>query len=207
MLMTASSLDFNKLRDKVQEVAPLLRSGDVKLTAANGTDIALRLAGRDVYQEDCIVDDDDLNHGRNVANIPGGDVLACPDESYAEGTVVFDCPTPYMGKLVEGIRLTFKNGLMTDFSIRKNALQFKSNYDKATGDKNKVAAIGVGLNPKAQVGFLQNNIVEGAVTLGIGENDDIGGANKTGFYFSGVLTKSTLTVNDNTIVKDGKLVV
>jgi leucyl aminopeptidase (aminopeptidase T) len=207
MLLTASSLNFNNLRDRIQEVAPHLRNGEVKLTATNGTDLALRLADRDPYQDDCIVDEDDLNHGRNVANIPGGNILTCPDETYAEGNIVFDYPTAYMGKLVDGIHLTFKNGLMTDFSIRKNPLQFKSSYDRATGEKNKVAVIGVGLNPKARAGFLQNNIVEGAVTVGIGGNDDIGGANKTDFYFAGVLTKPTLTVDSNVIIKNGKLVV
>jgi hypothetical protein len=65
----------------------------------------------------------------------------------------------------------------------------------------------VGLNPKARIGFLQDSITSGVVTVGIGGNDDIGGANKTDFYFGGVLTKATLIVDGNTIVKEGKLMI
>ena len=50
-------------------------------------------------------------------------------------------------------------------------------------------------------------MASGVVTVGIGGNDDIGGANKTDFYFAGVLTKATLTIDGNTIVKNGKLMI
>ena len=63
------------------------------------------------------------------------------------------------------------------------------------------------MNPKAKIGFLQDSLASGVVTVGIGGNDDIGGSNKTDFYFAGVLTKATLTVDGNVVVKDGKLMV
>jgi leucyl aminopeptidase (aminopeptidase T) len=177
----------------------------VKITAPNGTNLTVRLAGREPYVEDSIVDEDDLDHGRNVANIPGGNMLVCPDESYAEGTVVFDRPTPYMGRWVGGVRFSFKNGELTEYKARLNSDYLKASYGKAIGEKNRVAAIGVGVNPKARKGFLQDAIVAGAVTVAIGGNDDIGGANKTDFYFPGVLTNATLSVDSNPIIAKGKL--
>jgi leucyl aminopeptidase (aminopeptidase T) len=206
MLLAASTVDFAKLRDRVMQFTPLLRKGQVKITAPNGTNLSFRLADRDPYVEDGIVDEDDLNHGRNVANIPGGNILVCPDESYAEGTVVFDRPTPYLGKWVGGVQFNFKNGELTEYKARLNADHLKASFEKATGEKNRVAAIGVGLNPMARTGFLQDGIVAGAVTVSIGGNDDIGGASKTDFYFPGILTKATLSVDDHTIVKSGRLV-
>jgi leucyl aminopeptidase (aminopeptidase T) len=207
MLLAASTVDFQELKQRVAKVASTLRNGAVRVTNPNGTDLSLRLAGRDSYQDDCIVDADDLEHGRNVANIPGGDVLACPDETYAEGTVVFDRPAQFMGKWVGGVRLGFKNGLLTDYRARLNAGLLKSNYEKTAGEKNRIAVLGVGVNPKVRTGFLQDSLASGAVTVGIGGNDDIGGANKTDFYFAGVLTRATLTVDGNTIVKNGKLMI
>jgi len=56
-----------------------------------------------------------------------------------------------------------------------------------------------------RTGFLQDSLASGVVTVGIGGNDDIGGANKTDFYFAGVITKATLTVGDNAVVRNGKL--
>lgn len=163
------------------------------------------MAGRDAYPEDCIVDNDDLDHGRNTANIPGGNLLVCPDESYADGTIVFDRPTPYMGKWVNGIRFDFKNETLNEYRARLNANVLKASYEKATGEKDKVAVLGIGLNPKARLGFLQDSICAGAITVAIGGNDDVGGASKTNFYFPGVITKATLSVDGNTIVQNGKV--
>jgi len=207
MLFAASTVDFTALSGKVGKVASMLGTGSVKITDPKGTDLNLRLAGREPYQDDCVVDSNDLDHGRNVANIPGGDVLACPDETYADGTVVFDRPAQFMGKWVGGVRLQFKNDTLTNYQARLNADLLKGSYEKATGEKNRIAVLGVGVNPKARVGFLQDSIASGVVTVGIGGNDDIGGSNKTDFYFAGVLTKATLTVDGNTIVKNGKLMV
>jgi leucyl aminopeptidase (aminopeptidase T) len=205
MLLAASTIDFTELKERVTKFASLLRNGEVKITAPNGTNLTLRLAGRDPYPDDCVVDSDDLDHGRNVANIPGGNVLTCPDESYAEGNIIFDRPTAYMGKWVNGIRFEFKNGELTSYRARLNEKVLKASYEKATGERNKVAVLAVGLNPKVRTGFLQDNIAAGAITVAIGGNDDVGGANKTDFYFPGVITKATLSVDGNTIIQNGKV--
>jgi len=207
MLIAASTVDFATLSSKVKKVASVLRAGSVRVTDSKGTDLSLRLIDREPFEDDCIVDSNDLDQGRNVANIPGGDVLACPDEAQADGTVIFDRPTQFMGKWVGGVRLHFKDGALTDYQARVNADLLKASYEKATGEKNRVAVLGVGVNPKARVGFLQDSLVSGVVTVGIGGNDDIGGSNKTDFYFAGVLTKATMTVDGKPIVKNGKLVI
>ena len=207
MLLAASSIDYSTLKNKADQIAPLLRSGKVKITAPNGTDLTLQLAGREPYAEDCIVDANDLDHGRNVANIPGGSISSCPDETKGDGTIVFDRPTAYMGKWVGGVKFDFKDGTLTNYQARLNAALFKSSFEKATGDKSKIALVGVGLNPKVKSGFLQDSIAEGAVTLGIGGNDDVGGNNKTDYYYAGVLANATLSVDGNVLVKNGKMAV
>ena len=207
MLLAASRVDFAALKEKAEKVASVLRNGSVKITNPNGTNLSLRFAGREPYRDDCIVDANDLDNGRNMTNIPGGDVLACPDETYAEGTVVFDRPGESIGKWVGGVTLDFKDGVLTNYRARLNADSFRASYEKATGEKNRIAFLGVGLNPKARIGFLQDSITSGVVTVGIGGNDAIGGANKTDFYFDAALTKATLIVDGDTIVKQGKLMI
>jgi leucyl aminopeptidase (aminopeptidase T) len=205
MVLAASTVDLAALKQKISKAADLMRNGQVRITAPNGTNLSVRLAGREVYSEDGVVDENDLDHGRNVSNIPAGNLLACPDESYAEGKAIFDRPTAYLGKWIGGVRFNFKNGMLADYQARLNADVFKASYEKASGEKNRIAAIGVGVNPMARTGFLQDGIVAGNVTIAIGGNDDIGGASKTDFYFPGTLTKATLSVDDKLIVKNGKL--
>jgi hypothetical protein len=91
------------------------------------------------------------------------------------------------------------------YRARSNAEFLKAAYEKATGEKNGIAVIGVGLNPKARTGFLQDSLASGVVTVGIGGNDDTGGVNKTDFYFAGVLTKATLTFDGNVVVENANL--
>ena len=205
MLIASSTVDFAGIKKKVAELASLLRTGEVKVTSPNGTTLNLQLAGRDAYREDCVVDAEDLDLGRNVANIPGGEVLVCPDETFGEGRVIFNRPTPFMGKWIGPARFDFKNGMLTDYRIQLNSKLFKERYEKATGEKNRIGAVGVGVNPKALLGFLQDGLVSGVVTIGVGQNDDAGGANTGDFYFGGVLTNATLTVNGTPIVQNGKL--
>jgi aminopeptidase len=205
MLIAASSIDFAQLRARAEKLMPLFRNGDVNISASNGTNLNLRLIGREVSADDCVVDSDDLDKGRNVANIPGGYVLACPDEEYADGTVIFDKPTVYMGRWVRGVRLEFKQNRLVDYQAGQGAEHLKASYERASGDKNKIAAVEVGINAKARTGFLQDSLASGVVTVGIGANDDVGGANKSDFYFEGVITKATLTVDGKVIVQNGKL--
>ncbi len=206
MLLDASTVDPSTLKEKVTKLASIMQNGQVKITAPNGTDVTFRLAGREAYAEDGVVDETDLDRGRNLANIPGGNLLVCPDESYGEGIVTFDRPTAYQGRWVGSVRFEFKNGELTNYQARLNGDRLRTSYEKASGEKNRIAAIGVGVNPKARIGFLQDGIAAGTVTVAIGGNDDIGGVNKTDFYFPGTLTKATLSVNDTTIVKNGKLI-
>ena len=111
-----------------------------------------------------------------------------------------------MGKWINGIRFNFKNGTLNEYRDHfKTPNVLKASYEKATGEKDKVAVLGIGLNPKARLGFLQDSICAGAITVAIGGNDDVGGASKTDFYFPGVITKATLTIDDNTIIQNGKV--
>ena len=81
----------------------------------------------------------------------------------------------------------------------------KKQYDLASGDKDRIAAISIGTNPKAQVGFLQNSIVRGAVSVGLGGNEFLGGPNKSSFGFESTIRAAALEVDGKEIVRDGKL--
>jgi hypothetical protein len=48
-------------------------------------------------------------------------------------------------------------------------------------------------------------IVEGAVQIGIGDNEYIGGKNSSSFGMAGTVSKATLKIDGRTIIKNGRI--
>ena len=83
----------------------------------------------------------------------------------------------------------------------------RKRYDKATGGKDRLAAINIGLNPAARYGFLQDDLVAGSVEISIGDNTEWGGRNKSSFSFAARLSHATVRIGTKTVVDGGKLAV
>ena len=49
--------------------------------------------------------------------------------------------------------------------------------------------------------------MRGAVTVGLGENRDLGGTNATGFGYAAALLGASLEVDGKKLVADGKLMI
>jgi len=62
------------------------------------------------------------------------------------------------------------------------------------------------VNPRAKFGFLQNDIVRGAVLIGAGGNQFSGGPNKSSFSHAQTVSRATVEVDGKPLVRGGKLV-
>lgn len=207
MILEAASTDFRALARKGRKVTDLLsRDSEVEVTAPNGTRLAFRLKGRPARLDDGIVDEADLKEGEFMTNVPPGASWVAPDEQAAEGSFVADLPTPYLGQLVRGVRFTFKDGYGA-WSSDEGSDSVRKRYDKATGGKDRLAAINIGLNPAARYGFLQDDLVAGSVEISIGDNTEWGGRNKSSFSFAARLSHATVRIGTKTVVDGGKLAV
>jgi hypothetical protein len=78
-------------------------------------------------------------------------------------------------------------------------------FENASGDKDKIGFLQVGLNPKAEYGYLMDNIVEGAVQIGVGDNEYIGRKNNSSFGMVATMGKATLDIDGRTIIRNGQL--
>src|SRR2546428_12110752 len=125
-----------------------------------------------------------------MTNVPPEYVIVCPGETSAEGTVRFDRPVPYLGLQVTDVAFQFKDG-KASWSAGTNEESIRGQYDRATGAKDRLGWLQIGLNPAASYGFLQDDLVAGAVEIGIGDNSEYGGEKKTNFWFPGRLTHAT----------------
>ena len=156
---------------------------------------------------DGIVDDEDIAAGVLESSIPSGSVMILPDPSSAEGVVAFDVPQAWAGRSIRRMRWEFRGGRLTKFDGDPAALALKKQYDLSKGDRDRIGWFTLGTNPKAKLGFLQNPIVRGAATIGVGGNHFIGGPNKSSFAFEDTVGRATVEADGKPLVKDGKLLI
>ena len=204
----ALSVKYAELQKKGKYLAGYLSgTGDAHLTAPNGTDLTFRLDSRRIHIYDGIIDDEDIAKDSRFANLPAGEVATTVDETSANGRAIFDVATPQVGLLIQGMSWTFKDGHLVEFAARKNVEATKAFYDVATGGKDLLSSIGIGINPKAKPSFLHAYLAAGTVSVGIGENRELGGKVQSDYEFGGTLSNATLEVAGKRIVDKGKIVV
>jgi len=207
MVVQAGSADFTAVARKGKKVAAVLTSDEeVTITSPNGTNLAFRLRGKEARADDGIVDAADMKAGEFLTNVPPGYAYVVPHETSAEGVLVADLPMPYLGRLIKGIRVTFKDGKAT-WAASENADALMPGWEKAEGPKDRLGYLQIGLNDAARTGFLQDDLVAGTVEVGVGDNEEAGGKNKTDFYLAARLARATVKIGRKTLVNDGRLAV
>jgi leucyl aminopeptidase (aminopeptidase T) len=207
MMQAATAVDYKKLAETGRALMDsLIDAKSISVTGYGGTDISFDISGRRWRLSDGVVDDEDIRNDNLDDEIPAGSLSLAPVEDSAQGRVAFNTSTPAMGTNVSGVRWRFAKGRLTQFSGDKSVARVKREWEKAAGDKDKLALFAIGFNPKAEVGYLVNPIANGAVSIGIGGNEFIGGKNKPGFFHMGTLTGATVKANGRIIVNKGKIV-
>jgi len=203
----AINVDHGKVVALGRAIAQKLEKAEnVRVTTADGTDVRFRLAGRRVRVHDGVLDESDLSTGTLNAELPSGAVEVAPEEAMVEGKIVFDQPTALRGKMLQGLQWTFKDGRLSSYNAVANLDAFKGLYENATGDKDRLASFTIGLNPAAELfGFYQDRIVLGTVSLGIGGNRDLDGANESQFGHQQTLRKPTVELDGQKLVIDGRI--
>jgi leucyl aminopeptidase (aminopeptidase T) len=167
--------------------------------------LTFELNRRPIHIDDGIIDEDDIAKKSLDAQLPAGSVLTTIAETSGNGRIIFDQPLQSMGLNIPDIEWKFKDGKMTSMKAKKNLELLSKQYESASGDKNRISFLQIGLNPKADYGFLTDHIVEGAVQIGIGDNEYIGGKNISSFGMAATLSKATLTIDGKAVIKNGKL--
>ena len=209
MVESAIAVDYGKLEAAGRKAGALLSTeSDVHVTADNGTDLRFRLAGpqRRVEVDDGAITDEDLASGTTDVGLPAGGVWVAPIEESAEGTFVSDVGIPQMGRLIQGLAWTFKNGHAVEITAKRNLAASQAGWETATGARDMFASFAVGLNPRAKAGYLQNAVAAGVVTVGIGDNRQLGGKNESSYGFVNHLAAPTVEIGGRVVIDRGRWV-
>lgn len=201
----ASNVDYDKLAALGKKLRDgLSKAGTIHVAAPGGTDLNLGVKGERWRVSDGVIGDEDIAAGNFDDSLPAGSISTCP--TGAEGTIRFNVPTPYEGISVKNVRWRFKDDRVTEFEGGSGAKRPRGEWELATGDKDKIANFTLGFNPAALTGYTLNDVAAGAVSVAIGNNEFVGGKNRSSFYFGGTLAGATIVADDTTVVKAGKIV-
>ncbi len=193
-----TDVDYGDLGNDGRRAADLLTKGrELRLTAANGTDLKLRLRGRRPWVDDGAVDAEDRRRGRVIAAAPAGSVVVAVDERSAEGTVIANRPSFLSPGRVEGGQWEVESGKLRNYWYTQGGESFESDFARAPRGRETVALFALGLNPALPGGVPQAEDEEaGTVTVAVGGNTLYGGRNRCRFL-------SWLTVGEATVAVDG----
>lgn len=202
--------DQQQIQERSAELVKILKkSREVSIETCFGTNLKFKLAGRDLIMGNSIVTEEDAAEGI-VKFLPSGYVEVASDEDSAEGDVVYDLPVHvHGGKKIEALTLHFHHGKIERYSAKRDVECFEDYLKSTHGDADRFSFFGLGLNPCLKPGFRQDDKVLGGVTIGIGDNEDKGGKNRTvgnrGWW--ACMTGAKVKFDGKTVLEDTKMMV
>lgn len=204
--MTESlDVSYHELKEFGSKIAKMLQKAqEVHVTSPGGTNVKFRLAGRPIHVFDGIVDKKDMKVGSHFGGLPTGVVAFAPAETSAEGKVVADLPITMLAKWVKNLTWTFEHGVLKKWDAEENLEAWEKIHKGQSGDKDRFAVFGLGLNSIAQTGFIHDRIVKGVVTIGIGDNIWFEGKNNASYSNYICISKATVKLDGKPILVNGE---
>jgi len=177
------------------------------VTAADGTDVRVRLVGRSPWIDDGVTDPDDLRRGRPLSAAPGGSIVVAVDERSAEGTAIANRPSYLSPGRVEGGEWEIESGRLRNYSYARGEETFENDFSTAPRGRENVSLFALGLNPALAPGVPQaEDQEEGTVTLAIGGNTLYGGRNRCRYLSWITIGEASVAVDGAPLVDRGQIV-
>lgn len=202
MYWRAMDIDYVALHERVTAVAGWFeRCQTMHLTTPQGTDLRLRRGERRIFFDDGVV--------RGTGNLPGGEVFFAPLEESVEGRLVYDIGF-HQGERIRELELHFDGGTFTPVGAAEGFDTFLRQWEIASGDKNRLGEMGVGLNPEVHlpIGFhATDDKAFGVLHLSLGRNTLTGGINQSSMRWAMFVLQPTLYLDDTLFLERGRFVV
>lgn len=207
LLRGALEPDLAALARDGRRARDLLKRGKtLRVTASNGTDLAMKLRGRAPYIDDGIISPEDRSGGRLLTTAPPGNVVVAVDERSAEGIVIGSRPSYLSTGRVDGGQWEIHKGRLTNAWFTEGHTGFEERFRNAPRGRDVVGLMAVGLNPALAPATPQVEDQEaGAVTIAVGGNSDYGGTNRCPYLAWIVVGEATIAVDGKPLLDRGKL--
>ncbi|MEX2355639.1 MAG: hypothetical protein WD535_01265 [Thermaerobacterales bacterium] len=176
----------------------------IRLTNPFGTDLTMSSRGRKGNAMTCMVD------AGQFSAIPNVEANVAVLEGTAEGVIAVDASIPYagIGLVQEPVMVGVRKGMIVSIEGGADADRLRTDLESMNDPMvYNIAELGIGVNPQCRFigAMLEDEGVWGAVHIGIGTNETVGGTVRAACHYDLILTQCTLLADGREIIKDGDI--
>ncbi|MDX1406386.1 MAG: aminopeptidase [Woeseiaceae bacterium] len=206
--------DYAALAAHQRRFVQAMRDGEVRVTSEAGTDIRFRIGNRPVNFQDGDATRQRTDKGVVLVDreieLPAGAIRVAPLEESVHGTIVFP-PSQWSGKPVLGLRLGFESGKVTAVSADSGREYAEAEMRDAGPAGRAFREFALGFNPLLAVPETTPWIPyygygAGVVRLSLGDNSELNGNVGGGYVRWNFFTDTTVSIDGDVWVRDGKFV-
>ena len=201
-------IDLDELTTRANKLKSKLEGAEkVEITSGEDSVLHLKIGSRPLWIDTGCFTDELIAAGDLTKNLPCGEVYCSPLEDDAHGTILFQ-DVFYQGQWIRDLKVTFEKGTISNFEAREGEELFAKVLEHNTGDKDRIAELGIGMNPKVprtMGNILLDEKVVGSIHVAIGKNTMYGGINKSSLHWDLVCMSPSIKVGDQLIMDKGKL--
>ena len=206
--------DYAKLATTLRQFETAMRGQTMHVTSAGGTDLRFRIGDRVVNKQD-----GDASAARAAQGVilidreielPAGAIRVAPLEDSVDGVIAFP-PSQWDGRPVEGLKLRFAKGRVTDVTATMGREAVEAEMRAAGNAGRSFREFALGFNPELAIPergpwIPYYGYGAGVVRLSLGDNSELGGVVAGGYVRWNFFTDLTVAVGETEWVRNGKLV-
>ncbi len=194
--------DWQEVHDMQEKLKKKLDKGSEVYIEGPGTELTMNIEGMTGINSD------------GDHNLPSGEVFTAPVVDSVEGEILFDKPLIHQGNEINGVKLTFENGEVVEYSAEQNEDVLDDMLETDEGAK-KLGELGIGTNRGIDV-FTKNMLFDekmgDTIHLALGRaygrciDDEDNEQNQSAIHVDMIkdMSEGILEVDGETIIENGK---
>lgn len=205
------NVNYKNMRKAAAALINILKESEyLHITTEAGTDLRLGINNR-IFTDDVIV-----KRGKMI-NLPCGEIYCAPEETRADGVIVFDASIGDIGLLKTPLKVHLKNGKLIRFeSEDKKLVDRITDLSSIDEDARMIGELGIGINQGARItgNMLEDEKAIHTAHIAFGNNEDFvgGGNNHSKIHRDYLFYEPTIGIfyKDNSkklLMKEGELII
>lgn len=206
--------DYDQLESLQRQFEDSLRKSKIQVTTPAGTNISFEIGDRPVTKQNGNASKKIIEQAKNLIDreieLPAGAIRVAPIETSVQGVIVFP-DSKWSGVMVEGLRLTFENGIVVKMEAQKGIEAVEKVMERVGVSAKSFREFALGFND--QLAIPDNDpwipyygYGAGVVRLSLGDNSELGGDVGGGFVRWNFFVDATVKVGEDIWVENGKMI-